>query len=89
MNNIKSGDLLIKNNEGYCNSNKDLVLKFSKKFIEKLKAQEKKVYLNCRPISVSNTALFRQKSWSMLHSRRALLRSLSRISIQPLMAGIS
>ncbi len=41
---IVSGDLLNKTDEGYTNANGDLVLKFSRKFIEVLNAQEKKGY---------------------------------------------
>jgi len=41
---LMSGDLLIKAVEGYANANRDLVLKFSKKFIEVLNAQERKGY---------------------------------------------
>jgi len=41
---IMSGDMLAKTDEGYANANGDLVLKFSKKFIEVLNAQERKGY---------------------------------------------
>jgi ATP-dependent DNA helicase RecQ len=44
MKNILSGDVLIKKEEGYANSNGDLVLKFSKKFLETIKMREKKGY---------------------------------------------
>jgi ATP-dependent DNA helicase RecQ len=44
MKNVLSGDVLIKKEEGYANSNGDLVLKFSKKFLESKKMQENKRY---------------------------------------------
>ena len=44
LNGIMSGDLLIKTDEGCTNANGDLVLKFSKKFIEVLNSQERKGY---------------------------------------------
>ncbi len=42
LNKIISGDLLIKTDEGYANEKGDLVLKFSKKFIEVLNSHERK-----------------------------------------------
>ena len=44
LNGIMSGDLLTKTDEGYANARGDLVLKFSKKFIEVLNSQERKGY---------------------------------------------
>ena len=44
LNGIVSGDLLTKTDEGYANAKGDLVLKFSKKFIEVLNSQERKGY---------------------------------------------
>jgi len=44
LNGIMSGDLLTRAEEGYANAKGDLVLKFSKKFIEALNAQEGKGY---------------------------------------------
>ncbi len=41
---IISGDLLTKTDEGYANAKGDLVLKFSKKFIEIINSQERKEY---------------------------------------------
>jgi len=41
---MMSGDFLIKTEEGYANTNGDLVLKLSKKFTEVLNAQERKGY---------------------------------------------
>jgi ATP-dependent DNA helicase RecQ len=44
LNGIISGDILTWIDEGYANKNGDLVLKFSRKFTEKLNAQESKGY---------------------------------------------
>jgi ATP-dependent DNA helicase RecQ len=49
---ITSGNLLTRKNEGYANANGDLVLKFSKKFIDVLKLQERKGY-NLKEVKVN------------------------------------
>jgi ATP-dependent DNA helicase RecQ len=45
MENLVAGDLLVKVDKGYANINDELVLKFSKKFIETIVEQEKRGFL--------------------------------------------